>query len=337
MGGVAGAADRVDDAVREPTYTTTTTTARPAEHAEVTRDAGGGIGKLLPWLLLAGLVIAAIFFFRGCSKQETAPAPAPGTTTPAATTPVATTSRGFTFANEAGKVTVAGALASEAEKTRLVDALKATFGADNIRDDISIDTTAAPAGWMDKLIAMLPDLKAEGLKFGFDGDKLTLDTSGLSEAERFAISQKFRNAFSGFEISGLWDQAMAALANLKDGFTGSDLVKALDLSNIYFDTGKATITRDSLETLTKAAEYIKKAPAGTRIEVSGHTDSDGDDAANMTLSQQRADAVVSKLQELGVAAGTLAGKGYGETQPVGDNATDAGKALNRRIDFSVAQ
>lgn len=337
VGGVARAADRVDDAVRDPAYTTTTTTARPAEHAEVTRDAGGGIGKLLPWLLLAGLAIAAIFFFRGCSKQETAPAPAPGTTTPAATTPVATTSRGFTFANEAGKVTVAGALASEAEKTRLVDALKATFGVDNIRDDISIDTTAAPAGWMDKLIAMLPDLKAEGLKFGFDGDKLNLDTSGLSEAERFAISQKFRNAFSGFEISGLWDQAMAALANLKDGFTGSDLVMALDLSNIYFDTGKATITRDSLETLTKAAEYIKKAPAGTRIEVSGHTDSDGDDAANMTLSQQRADAVVSKLQELGVAAGTLAGKGYGETQPVGDNATDAGKALNRRIDFSVAQ
>lgn len=341
VGGVARAADRVGDAIGDAG----TATVRPVEravdaptavHREVARDTSSGIGKWLPWLLLAGLVIAALLFFRGCNRQEAVPAPAPAPTTAAtpATTPA---NRGFTFANDAGNVTVGGTLASEAERTRLVDALKANFGMDNVRDDISIDTTAAPAGWMDRLIAMLPDLRANGLKFGFEGDRLNLDTSGMSEADRFAISQRFRNEFSGFEISGLWDQAMAALANLRDGFTGNDLVKALDLSNIYFDTGKATITRDSMETLSKAAEYIKKAPADTRIEVSGHTDSEGDDAANMTLSQQRADAVVSKLQELGVAAGTLAAKGYGETRPVGDNATEAGKALNRRIDFSVAQ
>ncbi len=349
VGGVAHAAGRAGDAIGDAAENTVDAVgdagraaARTVDRAadrvgDVARDAGNGIGKWLPWLLLIGLGIAALFWFKGCSKHEATPAPAPVTTE--ATTPAATSANStFHFENVDGtKVNVSGSVPSDAEKTRLWDALKATFGDGNVNGDITVDAKAAPAGWLDKLVALLPDLKAKGLKFGLDGDKLNIDTSGMSDEERFALSDKLRRAFSGYEITGLWDRAMAAFAGLKAGFSGDDLVKALDLSNVYFDTAKATITRDSLETLTKAAEYIKQVPAGTRIEVSGHTDSDGDDAANMTLSQQRADAVVAKLQELGVPAGILTAKGYGETKPVGDNATAEGKALNRRIDYAISK
>ncbi|MCD9086175.1 OmpA family protein [Stenotrophomonas sp. SY1] len=296
---------------------------------------GGGWWK---WLIPLLVLLAILALFRNCKKEEAvAPAPVEPATTMQPATPVAQAEPRFGFENVDGKVTVSGQVPSEADKTRLWDALKANFGEGNLSGDITVDRATLPAGWLDKLITALPDLKANGLKFGFDGNKLSIDTSKLTEAERFALSDKLRGLFGGFEISGLWDRAAAALAGLKAGFSGDDLVKALNLMNIYFDTGSATITRDSAETLTSAANAIKQAPAGTRIEVGGHTDNTGDAAANVTLSQQRADAVVAKLSELGVAAGTLSSKGYGQDKPRASNDTEEGKAQNRRIEFTVTK
>ena len=348
VGGVANAAGRAGDAVGNAASDTVgavgdagRAAARTVGNAadrvgDAVGDAarGSGIGKWLPWLLLAGLVIAALFWFKGCSKHDAAPA-APAATE--ATTGAGTTqsTERFGFANADGKVSVSGQVASQAEKTRLWDALVANFGDGNVSGDITVDTTAAPAGWMDKLIAMLPDLKANGLKFDLYGNSLKIDTSALSEADRFALSQKFRSAFGGFDISGMWDQAMAALAGLSAGYNADDLVKALNLMDIYFDTGSAAITKDSNETLQAAAKAIQGAPAGIRIEAGGHTDNTGDPAANMTLSQQRADAVVARLKELGVADGVLTAKGYGQDDPIADNSTEEGRAENRRMAFTV--
>ena len=316
-------------------FGTSTPTAGYSGGGTVASKPSGGFWK---WLLPLILLLAAFLLFRSCKKEEVvAPAPmqpAAGTQ-PAA--PVAQASPRFGFENVDGKVTVSGQVASDADKTRLWDALKANFGEGNLSGNITVDPATLPAGWMDKLIAALPELKAKGLKFGFDGDKLNIDTSGMSEADRFSISDKLRGLFGGFEITGLWDRAAAALSGLKAGFNGDDLVKALNLMNIYFDTGSATITRDSLETLTSAANAIKQAPAGTKIEVGGHTDNTGDAAANVTLSQQRADAVVAKLGELGVAAGTLTAKGYGQEKPRASNDTEEGRAQNRRIEFAVTK
>jgi OOP family OmpA-OmpF porin len=300
-------------------------------------SSSGGMGWL-KWLIPLLLIIAALVLMRSCKKDEVvAPPPAEpaAVTQPAA--PVAQSNASFGLENAGGKVTVNGQVANDAEKTRLWNALTTTFGAANLSGDITVDPATLPAGWMDKLIAALPELQADGLKFGFDGNKLNIDTSGLSEAERFALSDKLRSLFGGFQITGLWDRAAAALAGLKSGFSGDDLVKALNLMNIYFDTGSATITADSQETLTSAATAIKQAPADTRIEVGGHTDNTGDAAANMTLSQQRADAVATRLGELGVAAGTLTAKGYGQDKPRADNGTDGGRAQNRRIEFMVSK
>ena len=331
VGNVAsGAADAIGDAGRAAARTVDRTTDAVGDAA---RKASGGIGKWLPWLLLAGLLIAALFWFKGCSKHETTPAPTSAATAAPAST--AQTAQRFGFSNTDGKVTVNGQVATEAEKTRLWDALVANFGAGNVNGDIVVDANTAPAGWLDKLIALLPDLKASGLKFDFDGDSLKIDTSALSEADRFALSQKFRGAFSGFDITGMWDQAMAALAGLKPGYDADQLVKALNLMDIFFATGSAAITKDSNETLQAAAKAIQGAPAGIRIQAGGHTDNTGDAAANMVLSQQRADAVVARLKELGVADGVLTAKGYGQEDPIADNNTEEGRALNRRMAFTV--
>lgn len=301
------------------------------------RERKSSLGWLV-WLVPLLLLLALFVLMRSCKKDEAvvAPTPAPAVAAPSApVAPVAQSNARLDLSNVDGKVTVNGQVASDADKLKLWDALKATFGEANLGGDIRVDPATLPAGWMDTLIGLLPQLKAQGLKFGFDGDALSIDTSALPEDQRIAVSEQLRAAFGGFQISGLWDRASAALSGLKEGFSGEELVKALNLMNVYFDSGSASITLDSLETLDQAAKAIKAAPAGIRIEVGGHTDNTGDTQANLALSQQRADAVIAKLAELGVAREGLVGKGYGQTQPFANNATEDGRSDNRRIQFTV--
>ena len=307
----------------------------PAPRTNARTPQAGGMPGWLKWLIPALILLGLFFAFRSCKHEAPPPPPRPAPTTPAPPAPVAQANARFGFENTAGKVAVSGQLPSDADRKRLMDALTAAFGAGNVSGDITVDANTLPAGWIDKLISVLPDLKATGLKFGFDGDKLTIDTSALPEDQRFAITEKLRKVFGGYAITGLWDRATAALAGLKSGFSAADLIKALNLMNIYFETDSAKITADSMEVLQRAADAIKGAPAGTRIEIGGHTDNTGDAASNVTLSQQRADAVMAKLGELGVSSAMLTAKGYGQDKPIADNNTEEGRARNRRIEFNV--
>ena len=143
-------------------------------------------------------------------------------------------------------------------------------------------------------------------------------------------------AFNAEEQIRLASQkAGAALAALKPGFTGQDLVAALNLNIINFSTGSAQIPADEQDFLNKVALAMKAAPAGTVIEIGGHTDNSGDPAANMTLSQQRAEAVRNYLVQQGVGGDLLVAKGYGDSKPIGSNDTEEGKFRNRRIEFTV--
>lgn len=101
---------------------------------------------------------------------------------------------------------------------------------------------------------------------------------------------------------------------------------------INFDTGKATIRPDSGKVLQEVLSLMKEQ-AEWRFEVQGHTDNVGAKAANQTLSEQRAAAVVAWLAKNGVEKARLTATGYGDTQPVADNGSEEGRAKNRRVEL----
>ncbi|RTL59410.1 MAG: OmpA family protein [Sphingobacteriales bacterium] len=104
------------------------------------------------------------------------------------------------------------------------------------------------------------------------------------------------------------------------------------VSNLLFYTGTANLKPESMGALLDVSKVIKDATAP--VKIIGHTDSDGDDAANMKLSQQRAEAVKNILvKEYGIDESKLTTEGRGETQPLADNKTAEGKAQNRRVEF----
>lgn len=106
----------------------------------------------------------------------------------------------------------------------------------------------------------------------------------------------------------------------------------LPLYGVQFDFDKATLRPDSGPVLDKALAVLKARPA-VKVAVHGHTDNVGTDAHNQALSAARAQAVRQWLAEHGIEAARLASQGFGKTQPVADNATDAGRARNRRVEL----
>ena len=110
--------------------------------------------------------------------------------------------------------------------------------------------------------------------------------------------------------------------------------ESLANGKIRFESGRATIDPDSAGLLDRLIEIAMRCPTAD-IEIAGHTDADGGDASNQTLSEKRAQAVPDYLVKAGLPASRFTAMGYGSSQPVASNDTDEGKAQNRRIDFLV--
>jgi OmpA-OmpF porin, OOP family len=107
-----------------------------------------------------------------------------------------------------------------------------------------------------------------------------------------------------------------------------------DFPEIMFDVNKATLKPESEAKLNAVLSILKEFPA-VKLKVGGYTDSDGNDAANKKLSDERAKAAAAWLTAKGIAADRLDAEGYGEENPVAKNDTPENKAKNRRISFSV--
>lgn len=108
----------------------------------------------------------------------------------------------------------------------------------------------------------------------------------------------------------------------------------LGKARIRFESGKADIVADSAGLLDRLIETALRCP-NVNFEVAGHTDTDGDEMRNQTLSEKRAQAVSDYLVKAGLPSDRFVPIGYGSTQPVAGNDTDEGKAQNRRIEFVV--
>ena len=101
---------------------------------------------------------------------------------------------------------------------------------------------------------------------------------------------------------------------------------------ITFDVGKATIKPESMGEINRIVQLMNENPT-LKFSVEGHTDSTGNANSNQALSEQRSQAIVAKLVEMGIAQDRLTAVGKGQNSPIADNNTDEGRAKNRRVEF----
>ncbi len=114
---------------------------------------------------------------------------------------------------------------------------------------------------------------------------------------------------------------------------GIDVVFDKD-AGIYFASNKSIINNDTKNTLSKLAGVLNKYPE-TNLFIDGHTDADGSEEHNLKLSFARANSVADYLKSLGIPSDRFTVKGEGESLPIADNSTAAGKAKNRRVELAI--
>lgn len=123
------------------------------------------------------------------------------------------------------------------------------------------------------------------------------------------------------------DEFYSSLKNIEEG-------ASIVLENIFFEYNKTALLPASFPELDKVVQFMIENDIH-KIEISGHTDSDGSDVYNKTLSEGRAKSVANYLISKGVDQSRLQAIGYGKTKPIDTNSTDAGKAVNRRVEFKL--
>ena len=230
--------------------------------------------------------------------------------------------------------------ASTAESIRA--ALVGVFGPDAVKGSVAVDPQAAAPSWLARLGDLIALLKGHGANAVLDGNGLTFKAiaPGLDRAAlEAAIGPLLKGGKIVFPDAGTprlsAADAQSALDGLKGGYAGTDVARTLNLVAIGFDTGSADIPAAERTVLVRAATLIKALPSGARVVIEGYTDNVGEPDSNLALSQRRADAVKVILVEAGLAVADIEAIGYGEANPVADNATPEGRAQNRRISYEV--
>lgn len=323
------------------------------------------------WLAVAAaLALLALLFGRSCGNQTPlAPAPAAAPAVASAAAPVVTSTPVvaaepasapaaapaptkdalLTFTvDKLGAPTIQATVGSEEEKAKLLAALTAKFGADHLNATIAVDPDTKPASWLDKLDGLLPLMQLPGAEAKLSGEKIEL--SGSAADMRNGWMNKLKTLFgAGFTI-GTFDvkQAvesakesfMSAFSSLSDDCSAADVAKVLNLQVINLRTGSDVPPQDAQLALAKSAEVLKACEAKgktVKLNVGGYSDNVGPASTNLVLSKKRAEAVRAFLVKHGVSADSLMAQGFGDANPIADNATASGRFANRRIDFAVQE
>lgn len=142
---------------------------------------------------------------------------------------------------------------------------------------------------------------------------------------------------SSSQTSAELEEARAKLQQMQDELAGMNAKQTergivVTLGDVLFDTGKADLKPGAARNLEKVAQFLQEYPERV-VMIEGFTDSTGSDAFNLQLSEQRAAAVRTALQGLGVEADRIQTRGYGKEYPVASNSTTAGRQLNRRVEI----
>jgi len=237
-----------------------------------------------------------------------------------------------------GLVQLRGRLPNDRMEEAVLAYANAQFGRDNTYLATRIDE-ALPEGWPLRVLAGL-----EGLSHLNNGS-LTVEpstvilrgASGSQTAVRdltLLLSEKL-GAAEDFQIDVRYDEMLDPEANIPEPDECVAQINAiLDVQKITFDPGSIEINEASGLVLDEIAEILPDC-RHVRMEIGGHTDSQGREEMNLSLSQARADAVLNGLLAREVLVSNLSAQGYGETQPIADNETEAGRETNRRIEFRL--
>jgi outer membrane protein OmpA-like peptidoglycan-associated protein len=157
--------------------------------------------------------------------------------------------------------------------------------------------------------------------------------TNASAPERVKV---YEQKTQGSRSKWLWLIPLLLLLGLLIWYLNRDhrpaVAETASIGSVYFDTGSAALTAEDQTTLSQAAESMKQNP-NRRLRVQGYTDSTGDTAQNVALSNQRSDAVKQYLTSQGVDPSRLSLEGFGQANPAASNGTSDGKASNRRVEL----
>lgn len=240
----------------------------------------------------------------------------------------------FGLSTGAGTATIDGYLPDAATKTKLLEALRARFGT-GVVDRVEV-IPGAPAGFAEAVLKILPGLaRLRDGGFELSGSGVTIRGGVLTEAIGRQVLDRLKAVLpAGFRLAATGPVVLPPPPQVDPATCQAQLAKVQTGEKIHFETGKATLDERSIGVLDSLVG-ASLACLGARITVEGHTDTDGDPAANQTLSEARAAAVVAYLTAAGIKPDRLTAIGYGETRPLATNDTAEGKQMNRRIDFRV--
>ncbi len=182
----------------------------------------------------------------------------------------------------------------------------------------------------------------KGAAIGAIGGAIIGATAGSSKnRERDAVIGAVLGAAVGAGIGSYMDKQEAALRESLEG-SGVDVARDGDEIRltlpeaITFGFDQSDLDPSSYDTLSQVAAVLSEYDQ-TRVQIDGHTDSQGGQRYNQLLSERRASSVANYLQQNGVYYTRINTRGYGAGQPVADNSTDMGRAQNRRVEMTISE
>ncbi len=215
---------------------------------------------------------------------------------------------------------------------------RAAFGSDRVYTATRI-APDLPADWPIRVLAGL-----EALSVLHNGVLTvtpdTVELSGVSHDERARpfiaglLSEKLGDA-QDFTLSITYQKPPEPEDVLPDPEQcEAEIAEIQTRSKIAFEPGSATIAAESRDTVNQIADILRDC-GPIRLEIQGHTDSQGREEMNQQLSQARAQSILNELRGRRIPTSSYAAVGYGETQPIADNDTEEGREANRRIEFRL--
>lgn len=237
---------------------------------------------------------------------------------------------------EDGQVELRGRVPSERDREALESFARAQFGASAVYGATRIDADL-PQGWPVRTLSALEALRlvSEGsVTVRPDLIRLTGKTGDAQASDKVArlLAERLGEA-ARIDLAISYDKRLDPTLNLPDGPQCVSRLNAVLTGNkITFEPASAKISAEDAPQLDALAKVMAQCQE-FRMEVAGHTDSQGGEESNQRLSQSRAQAVLEALRERRVLTGNLLAQGYGESRPIADNETEEGREANRRIEF----